>query len=41
MLYVDWGAANMMVGITMLLLVILPIVILGWVFTRKTNKPNE
>ena len=41
MLLVDWSLANQMVGATMLALIILPIVILAWVFMKHPDEKSE
>ncbi len=38
MLYVDWSLANQLVGATMIALIILPIVILAWVFRKHPDE---
>ncbi len=41
LLYIDWGAANIMVSLTMIILIILPIVILAWVFMKHPEEEPE
>lgn len=40
MLFIDWSIANQMVGATMVALIILPIVILAWVFMKHPEEES-
>lgn len=41
LLFIDWGAANLMVAITLVLLVAIPIIILIWVFGKHPDEENN
>jgi len=41
LLFIDWGAANLMVAITMILLIIVPAVILYWAFTKHPEDGDK